>query len=96
MPSTAKVGESGDLLLGGAKTWINGTTSEQDLYGWSLEADTADTAWLCITERALVSVGVTTSKSDVRGKRCSKITSAGAVIGAKADVIDGANSLRFR
>ncbi len=96
LPATAKVGESGDLALVAEKTFVDGTKAEQDLFGWALEADTAETAWLCFTERTLVTVGTTSSKSEVQAKRCSKITPAGAVIGAKADVYSDTETLRFR
>jgi hypothetical protein len=96
LPSMAKVGEAGDLVLLAEKVWTNGTTAEQDLFGWSLDPDTADTAWLCFTERTLTTVGTTASTSEIQARRCAKIAPAGAVLGAKVDVLDGGRTIRFR
>jgi hypothetical protein len=85
-PATAAVGSSGPLASG-SEEGIDPTSGQtmsmaySQTITWSLERETASTAWLCIN---------TTTHSAPIGteKDCARINEAGAILGYKVSVVD--------
>lgn len=94
-PATAKVGESGRLTIM-PRVFVDGLTATQIVTEWSLNADSSTTAWLCVDDRLLTTVGVTSSLSDVVSRGCAKIDTVGYVMGYKLDFIEQGEMLHFR
>lgn len=81
LPTTAKVGQSGPL--GTSTTYSDSTlnnvvSTETD--SWSLEADTASTAWLCLNAQYA---------DGTWSKDCYEIDASGNVMGYKGSGTDG-------
>lgn len=77
IPATATVGSSGPFFAGTSS--INAVFSPSQVTGtWSLEADTASTAFVCLNTRIDGSF-VKTTEAD-----CFKVDAAGSIVGFKA------------
>jgi len=83
LPATAKIGATGSIYSG--NNYISNSTLFPDAQSvtWSLEADTADTAWLCINIINVPSLfaELTTIESD-----CFRINQSGTILGFKVDM----------
>ncbi len=83
LPATAKVGAAGPMYAG--KNYLNNSSlfPDDQSVTWSLEADTATTAWLCIhiTNAAALFPELATVESD-----CFRIDPQGVVSGFKVDM----------
>jgi hypothetical protein len=82
LPATAKVGESG--ALNSAVTYSNANklvVVSKQTKTWSLEADTATTAYLCANLVSTPTSGSTTTQSS-----CYRITTSGVVTGHKLTI----------
>lgn len=86
-PTSARVGQSGSL---GTGTTTLSTNPSQVVYtetdGWSLEADTATTAWLCVSYA---------QSNGVSGKSCYQIDGSGNVLGIKGSATDSSGTSSY-
>lgn len=87
LPTTAKVGQSGSYgtattYTDAGHTQIAHTESDR----WSLEADTANTAWLCISY---------TQSDGVTGKSCYEIDASGNTLGIKGSFTDSSGTSSY-
>lgn len=88
LPESAKVGASGILATGNVE--YEGSSYQQTI-NWSLENDTAVTAWLCFGI-----AGTDTDGSAFAEKNCVRIDRTGTASGFKSDVSVPGASLQFR
>ncbi|EKD98750.1 MAG: hypothetical protein ACD_23C00288G0001, partial [uncultured bacterium] len=93
LPATSRVGASGVLYKG--RNYINKVTSSFDTwYGmWSLEADSATTAWLCLNVEITPANATVVSTAETD---CFRINQAGDISGFKADSIENGIALSYR
>lgn len=93
LPSTGRVGASGVLYKG--RNYLSNAALSPDRWfaTWSLEADSATTAWLClgIGVTPASSAAVTEAETD-----CYLIDQTGNVIGFKADMTENGMVTRYR
>ena len=93
LPATARVGTSGVFYKG--RNYINKVTSSYDTWYamWSLEADSATTAWLCLNVEITPAnaTAVSTAEND-----CFRINQAGNITGFKADITENAITMSYR
>lgn len=93
LPSTSRVGTSGVLYKG--RNYINNAALSPDMWYamWSLEADSATTAWLCLNVEITPAnaSAVSTAETD-----CFRINQAGDISGFKADSIENGIALSYR
>jgi len=92
IPASATVGVQGvgwneTTYTSSSKTSIDSTT----ITTWSLEADTASTAWLCGN-----SVVKPTYGSQSSGSECYKINTSGDILGMKATLVTQGQSVTFQ
>jgi hypothetical protein len=92
LPASAKVGDTGPLNTSityrdSSKTTIVG----RDTNTWSLEADTATTAYLCSNTVHTPASGTAYSESD-----CDRITTSGVVTGHTVTINQNGQSLTFK
>jgi len=84
LPATGRVGASGILYKG--RNYINKATLSPDTWfaRWSLEPDSASTAWLCLTIKITpANATVTTEEME-----CFQIDQPGNITGYKANIIE--------
>jgi hypothetical protein len=93
-PMTATVGSSGPLASG-YEAGVDPATGDNVSHGasqtitWSLESDTATTAWLCIN--------TTTQTTPVAiEKDCARINESGSILGFRISVVAGSLVLNLR
>jgi hypothetical protein len=93
LPLSANVGQSGAFATDVAYTSSAKTTIDYHATStWSLEADTANTAWLCSNE-----TDVFTDASPVYTESdCYKIDPSGNLLGAKVTISQGGTTLVFQ
>ena len=93
LPATSRVGTSGVLYKG--RNYINKVTSSFDTWYalWSLEADSATTAWLCLNIE--ITPANATVVSTAEGD-CFRINQAGDITGFKADVTENGIMMSYR
>lgn len=93
LPATSQVGASGVLYKG--RNYINKVTTSFDTWYamWSLEADSATTAWLCLNVEITPAnaTAVSTAEND-----CFRINQAGNITGFKADITVNGITLSYR
>lgn len=93
LPSTSRVGASGVIYKG--RNYINNATLAPDMWYamWSLEADSATTAWLCLSVEITPAnaSAVSTAEAD-----CFRINQAGDISGFKSDSIENGIALSYR
>lgn len=92
LPTAATVGQTGAVHFVTAYTSSAKTTvvSTQTVT-WSLEADTATTAFACLNSSATFTNGSRVAEAD-----CYKIDAAGQVLGAKATITINGTTLAFK
>jgi len=93
LPTTGRVGLSGVLYNG--KNYTNSSTLPGDTWRatWSLEADSATTAWLCLSTEITPANDPAGSTAEID---CFRINQAGDISGFKADVIENGIALSYR
>jgi hypothetical protein len=90
-PITAKVGQFGHLATGPFSYIVDDVlVVSKQVVTWSLEPDTASTAWLCINTNAVDEDG-RFSQSD-----CARIDSAGAISGYRAKFSNSQETIEYR
>lgn len=93
LPTTAKVGQSG--ALNPDKAYANSsksTLTRTITHSWELVADTANTAFLCFhLQSTPVTTGSAFAESD-----CFKINTSGVVIGLRASLTEGGQTINFQ
>lgn len=93
LPPTGRVGASGVIYRG--RNYINKSTVSFDTWyaTWSLEADSATTAWLCFKTEITPASGPAglTAETD-----CFRVNQTGDIIGFKADIIENGITLGYR
>jgi hypothetical protein len=93
-PMTATVGSSGPLASGyeagvDPATGDNASSDVSQTITWSLESDTATTAWLCIN--------TTTQSAPVTiEKNCARINESGSILGFRSSVVVGSLVVNLR
>ncbi|WP_250486566.1 hypothetical protein [Caballeronia sp. GaOx3] len=95
LPAMAKVGTAGAFYSG--KNYKDNSTlfpDQQDV-SWSLEADTATTAWLCLNTTITPALAVSASATSVEAD-CFRIDQNGSVSGFKSDFTQWGTTLKFR
>ncbi len=93
LPSVASVGQSGSLET--STTYTNSTKTSitsTDTEVWSLESDTATTAWACINSTTTYTNGSPT----VSGGECFKADQSGNVSAMKFSIYVSGQSLTFQ
>lgn len=90
LPQTSTVGTQGAIYSGSNYTNSNTLNGHAQSATWSLETDSASTAWLCINIQT-ATFGGQDFESD-----CFKINSAGVISGFKTDVTTSGVTLKFR
>jgi hypothetical protein len=94
LPTTGRVGYAGTavastIYASSTKTFVNSTTTTV----WTLEADTAITAWLCAN--TVIKTG-TTSSIQATKSDCYKITTMGVIQARKVSVTINGTTLNFQ
>jgi hypothetical protein len=87
LPATAAVGATGLVASG---TLTDGATTTTEIVNWSLESDTASTAWLCMQTQG------TDADGPYSSKECIRINQAGVISGFRSDVTASGLTLQFR
>jgi len=93
LPSTSRVGTAGAFYNG--KNYISSSTLPPDTWSatWSLEADSATTAWLCLNVAITPANGSAASTAETD---CFRINQAGDISGFKADITENGIKLNYR
>jgi hypothetical protein len=94
LPVTAMVGQSGAVSTSTA--YANATKASviwHSTMTWSLEADTASTAWFCMNETTLYTDGVTPNFTE---SDCYRVDVSGNVLGVKATITQAGIVLSFK
>jgi len=94
LPVTAMVGQSGAVST--STEYANSTKASVISHStttWSLEADTASTAWFCMNETIIYTDGVTPNFTEAD---CYKTDVNGNVLGVKATITQGSFVLSFK
>jgi hypothetical protein len=93
LPTTAMVGQTGPAWSSTEYTNSSKTTVEStDVVTWSLEADTANTAWLCLN----FSTTFTSGDPNFIEADCYRIDGSGNVLGQKATLAQDGVVISFR
>lgn len=91
LPASGKVGDIGNL---DTKTFYTNntksTSTATEVDTWSLQADTATTAYLCANSSISYTVGI-----NVSGSECYKINTSGAILGNKVTIAINGKSVTF-
>ncbi len=93
LPTTSRVGSSGVFYKG--RNYINKATLNPDTWyaTWSVEADSATTAWLCLNTEITPANATAVSTAEID---CFRINQAGNITGFKADITENGVKLGYR
>lgn len=93
LPPTSRVGMSGAFYKG--RNYINSSALSPDTWNaaWSLEADSASTAWLCLNLMITPASGSAGSTAETE---CFRVNQAGSISGFKADITENGVKLSYR
>ncbi len=93
LPSISRVGASGVIYRG--RNYINSSTAVFDTWYamWSLETDSATTAWLCLNIAVTPASGAAGSTAETD---CFRIDQAGNISGFKSDITENGITLSYR